>query len=110
MKQIPNHPIESFDPLLRDLASYGLVVRDDSDGDVSWHLTDEAQDRLSQILRHRLEPMVPEKLVYFDHLCAACRMRGLTRLRDGLYLCESCARARAEEGDGSEGASGPLAS
>ncbi len=107
-----NHPIESFDPLLRDLAAYGLLVHEETDGEISWHLTEKAQERLTQILRHRLEPMLPEKLVYFDHLCADCRMRGLTRLRDGLYLCESCALARSESSgrERQEGASGPLAS
>jgi hypothetical protein len=92
---IPKRRIDNFDPLLRDLASFGLVVRVEnaSSGD-SWKLTDEAQQRLDQLLEHHTESVVPEKLIYFDHLCADCRTRAPTRLADGVYLCASCLSQR----------------
>ena len=85
-----SHPIERFDPLLRELARFGLVVRDDSSGELPWHLTDEAQARLVEISVRNVKPVVPEKLVYMNHLCSDCQRRGLTRLNGGRYLCDSC--------------------
>jgi hypothetical protein len=91
---VARQPIERFDPLLRELARYALVVRDEAD-DVSWRLSEAAQARLDELLGHGVEPVLPEKLVYLSHHCADCHTRALTRLRDGRYLCDACASSLA---------------
>jgi len=88
-------PVERFDPLLRDLVAWGLVTAtpDTTAGrgtaKASWRLTDAAQRRLSELVKPT-RPLNPDQLVYLDHHCARCRVRGRTRLRDGLYLCDDC--------------------
>jgi len=89
------YPIETFDPLLRDLVSWGLVERDESAAG-SWRLVDAAQRQLTEIVAST-GPLSAESMLYFDHLCARCHQRELTRLVDGSYLCNSCTDAiRAE--------------
>jgi ribosomal protein L37AE/L43A len=85
--------IENFDPLLRDLVAWDLVVRADGDLGSSWLLTDAAQKRLGEIIRPESR-VDNEDLVYLDHLCADCRFRGITRLHDGVYLCSTCLATR----------------
>lgn len=83
------HPIERFDPLLRNLLAWCLVDQDD---DGRWSLRPEVGQRLTQLTeltRHD----APSEVVYFGHACATCRANGLTRLRDGRYLCDGCRRA-----------------
>lgn len=87
---MPSHPIERFDPLLRELARFGLVVRDETGSELPWALSTEAQARLRELLVRHDQRVVPEKLVYLNHLCADCHKRGLTRLRDDRYLCDAC--------------------
>jgi hypothetical protein len=92
------HPyrIENFDPLLRDLVAWDLVVRADGDPGSSWRLTDAAQSRLDEIIRPESR-FDHEDLVYLDHLCADCRFRGITRLHDGIYLCSTCLASRLDQ-------------
>lgn len=85
--------IESFDPLLRDLVGWGLVTRVETDGVPSWQLGEAAQDRLNEIIRPA-GSLSPEQLVYLDHFCADCQVRGTTRLHDGVYLCSACSERR----------------
>jgi ribosomal protein L37AE/L43A len=96
-------PIENFDSLLRDLASYELVTKDPEPGQ-GWHLSEAAQARLTELHDLRRATVKPENLVYLDHSCAVCQSRGLTRLRDGAYLCDACAAqgAQAEVAGGSD--------
>jgi ribosomal protein L37AE/L43A len=82
--------IRTFDPLLRDLLTWGLVFEDDE----RWVLADRVADRLRQLAAER-GPWPSEQTVYFDHRCAMCDTRRLTRFRDGDYVCDSCWRSRA---------------
>ena len=88
---MPSHPIERFDALLRELARFGLVVRDEGATGIPWALSTEAQTRLGELLMRNDQKVLPEELVYLSHKCADCHRRGLTRLREGRYLCERCA-------------------
>lgn len=83
------HPIERFDPLLRNLLSWGLVERN---ADGGWCLRPETHERLD-LLAHVTGNDVVSEVVYFGHNCAGCRTSGMTRLRDGVYLCDPCRRA-----------------
>lgn len=83
------HPIERFDPLLRNLLSWGLVERTAEGG---WRLRPETHARLDR-LAHVTDRAEASEIVYFGHSCASCRSSGMTRLRDGVYLCDSCRRA-----------------
>lgn len=83
------HPIERFDPLLRNLLSWGLVERAAEGG---WRLRPEVHDRLNR-LAHVADAADTSQIVYFGHACAGCRSSGMTRLRDGVYLCDRCRRA-----------------
>lgn len=78
-----------FDPLLRDLLAWGLVepARPAADND-RWHLAEGAQHRLEDL--HTRTETHGSPLVYFDRLCAGCRRRRLTRLHDGVHLCDAC--------------------
>ena len=82
------HPIERFDPLLRNLLSWGLV--EETAG--GWALRDDVSARLTH-LTQLTSRNAPGEVVFFGHACAVCRSSGLTRLRDGRYLCEACRRA-----------------
>jgi len=87
------YPVKTFDPLLRDLVAWDLVVHTETEAGSSWRLTEAVQSRLDEIVsRVRFSPNGP--LVYLDHRCADCQRRGLTRLLDGVYLCEACADHR----------------
>lgn len=82
------HPIERFDPLIRNLLAWGLV-EDTPDG---WRLEADVAARLSQ-LRTLTQRDVPSQVVYFGHACAVCKSNGMTRLHEGRYLCDACRRA-----------------
>jgi hypothetical protein len=87
---VATHPMERFDPLLRELARFGLIAREGTESEHSWILSAQAQERLDELLANGGEPVLPEKLVYLSRLCAECHTRALTRLREGRYLCEAC--------------------
>ena len=82
------HPIEQFDPLLRNMLAWNLV--DESGG--GWTLRPEVAERLSTLAKYTRRSE-PSEVVYFGHTCVGCRSNGLTRLRDGQYLCDDCRRA-----------------
>ncbi|MDA8309909.1 MAG: hypothetical protein M0Z46_04750 [Actinomycetota bacterium] len=84
-----DHPIERFDPLLRNMLAWDLVVETD---DGSWVLRPEVVERLRGLVSYTRRGE-PSEVVYFGHNCAGCRSSGLTRLRDGVYLCDECRRA-----------------
>lgn len=83
------HPIERFDPLLRNLLAWGLVERSAEGG---WVLRPETLERLEG-LAHVTRGTAGSEVVYFGHTCSGCRSSGMTRLRDGEYLCDACRRA-----------------
>ena len=83
------YPIERFDPLLRNLVGFDLVVRSSAAQRGSWRLTDAAQRRLDELVGS-LDPISAEQMVYLDHQCADCHLHVRTRVHDGLYLCDSC--------------------
>ena len=83
-----DYPIETFDPLLRDLVCWGLVARQDGMTETPWQLVPTAQQRLDE-----LQPTgAPQAgaIVYLDHICADCRKREPTRIHEDCYLCEKC--------------------
>jgi ribosomal protein L37AE/L43A len=83
------HRVEQFDPLLRNMLSWDLVQETD---DGRWVLRPDVAERLGTLARYarRTEP---SEVVYFGHPCARCKSNGMTRLRDGTYLCDECRRA-----------------
>lgn len=83
------HPIERFDPLLRNMLSWHLVEETDSG---SWELRPDVVERLSGLAKYTRRNE-PSEVVYFGHICVGCRSNGLTRFRDGQYLCDECRRA-----------------
>lgn len=85
--------IQTFDPLLRDLITWGLV----SSGEEGWELSERAQQRLSE-LAAASGPWPAERTVYFGHRCHQCGLKALTRLREGVYVCDDCRRRGAAEG------------
>jgi len=86
----PNsYPIETFDPLLRDLAYWGLATRSETARGSSWRLVDAAQHRLNELVR-TAGPVAVESVLYLDHWCERCHDHGPTRLREGRYLCDAC--------------------
>jgi hypothetical protein len=101
-----SYRIETFDPLLRDLVVWGLVMKTEAEVGL-WQLTDAAQRRLDEIAE-RTRPLPPDQLVYLDRLCADCRLRGRTRLCDGVYLCEECEKHRTAKVMDAEGPSSPV--
>lgn len=87
-----DYPIETFDPLLRDLVCWGLVTRQEGTTDTPWQLVPTAQQRLDE-----LQPASAPRaaaIVYLDHLCVGCHQRGPTRIHEDRYLCESCREER----------------
>jgi len=82
------HPIERFDPLLRNMLAWNLV--EETEG--GWVLRPEVADRLNGLARYTRRDQ-PSEVVYFGHICAGCKSNGLTRLRDGSYLCDECRKA-----------------
>lgn len=91
----PKYPIDTFDPLLRDLVSWGLVERDEG-GAGSWRLVDAAQRRMTELIAAN-KPRRADAVVYFDHLCWRCHRRELTHLIDGDYICNECREKVREE-------------
>ncbi|HVC14655.1 MAG TPA: hypothetical protein VND62_07325 [Acidimicrobiales bacterium] len=83
-----DHPIERFDPLLRNMLSWNLLERTDR----GWDLRPEVADRLNSLAKITTRDE-PTEVVYFGHTCVGCKSNGLTRLRDGQYLCDDCQRA-----------------
>jgi hypothetical protein len=83
-----DYPIETFDPLLRDLVCWGLVTRQEGTTEASWQLVPAAQKRLDELRPVGAPHAV--SVVYLDHRCADCRQRGPTRMRDDCYLCATC--------------------
>lgn len=81
-------PIERFDPLLRNMLSWNLV----HETDAGWELRPEVAERLAGLARYTKHD-APSEVVYFGHNCAGCRSNGLTRFRDGQFLCDDCRRA-----------------
>lgn len=83
------HPIERFDPLLRNMLAWQLV---EETPEGTWALRPEVARRLNHLVKVSRRNDASE-VVYFGHVCAACHMSGMTRLRDGQYLCDACRRA-----------------
>lgn len=84
------HPIERFDPLLRNMLAWSLV--EETDGGGGWQLRPEVAERLTGLAKYTRRNE-PSEVVYFGHICAGCKSNGLTRLKDGEYLCDDCRRA-----------------
>ena len=84
-------PIETFDALLRDLATWNLVVPVDVEGDEAetWQLVPRAQHRLVELTKAR-GPWPAERTAYLGRRCADCGQRELTWMRLGTYLCDTC--------------------
>lgn len=88
-------PIETFNPLLRSLLTWGLVEHvEGADGCPRWVLIEEVQERLDALTPPPRE--APASLAYLDHLCGRCREQRLTHLIDGRFLCERCERTESE--------------
>jgi hypothetical protein len=83
------HPIERFDPLLRNMLAWRLV---EQTPDGVWALSPEVARRLSHLVTVTRRGDSSE-VVYFGHACAMCHSSGMTRLREGRYLCDPCHRA-----------------
>jgi hypothetical protein len=90
-----HYPIQTFDPLLRDLVGWGLVERQDEEGAERWQLVPDAQRRLDELLSPTQISSVGAD-VYLNRLCGRCHQRGLTRLREESYLCDTCLAERPE--------------
>jgi hypothetical protein len=86
-------PIDTFDALLRDLVTWDLVVPGEGDDAQAWQLVARAQQRLGELTIAR-GPWPAERTVYLDRLCADCRRRQLTWVRDGTYVCDPCWQKR----------------
>lgn len=86
-------PIGAFDALLRDMVAFELVCREGTGPGAVWQLSAAARQRLDDLVPPTTNP-APEDLVYLDHRCHSCRRHGVTRLRDGVFLCDAC-RAEA---------------
>lgn len=83
------HPVERFDPIFRNLLAWRLV---EPLPDGGWQLHPDVVARLSH-LSHMTKPSETTEVVYFGHACVTCRASGLTRLREGQYICDACQRA-----------------
>jgi hypothetical protein len=91
------HPIETFDPLLRDLVGWGLVERSEEGTGTGWQLVPAAQQRLDDLLAPSGATGTGTGAdVYLNRLCADCHQRGLTRLRGECYLCDRCWTVRED--------------
>ena len=86
-------PIGRFDPLLRDLLAFNLVVKTTAARRGAWRLADGVQLRLDELLGSS-SPASAERMVYLDHFCADCGLQVRTRLHEGFYLCEECLACR----------------
>ena len=86
-------PIETFDALLRDLLTCGLVVRSEGDDGKNWRLVARAQQRLGD-LAITVGPWPAERTAYLDRQCADCGRRKLTWVRKDSFLCDACWQKR----------------
>jgi ribosomal protein L37AE/L43A len=82
-------PIKTFDPLLRDLLHWGLLVRAEEPAGTTWQLSERAAARLNDISAET-HAFSAERMVFLDHRCGACGVRRLTRLRESRYICDAC--------------------
>ena len=87
--QTTNMPIDRFDPLLRDLLTWGLIVPTQSGEAPRWKLAEAAEERLCE-LAAGADPGPPEMVVRLGRRCAKCQDRRPTWLRGGAYICEAC--------------------
>jgi hypothetical protein len=94
-------PVETFDALLRDLVTWGLVVPADDDDGRGWLLVPRAQERLAQLTRAR-GPWPEELTAYLGRRCGDCKSREVTWLRHGAYVCDRCWQRRLARSDDSE--------
>lgn len=88
------HPIERFDPLLRNMLAWNLV---DESTDGTWTLRPDVNERLTRLAQLTRRPET-SAVVYFGHVCAACRTSGATRRYEGRYLCDACGRGLEQPG------------
>lgn len=102
--QSQSHRIETFDPLLRDLVAWGLVLPPEREGG-SWRLAEPARQRLRE-LAVNTKPVDAQAVLYFNHRCAGCEARGATRLIGDRYMCDRCSRALADPHPEPEAANG----
>lgn len=91
-------PVETFDALLRDLVTWGLVVPTDGEADQGWLLVPRAQERLAQLTRTR-GPWPEERTAYLGRRCADCGGREVTWMRHGSYVCDPCWQRRLAHSD-----------
>ncbi|GEM_PF-2566874 len=96
-----NHPIESFDSLLRNLLTYDLVEQSDD----RWVLRPFAARRLSELAD--AAPQHARISVYIGYLCERCHAAGITRAFQGQRLCDACIRAAMEQPNGTAPESAP---
>jgi hypothetical protein len=82
-------PIKTFDPLLRDLLHWGLLVRAEDPSGTHWQLAERTEQRLND-LASETRAFSAERMVFLDHSCGECGLRRLTRLRDSRYICDAC--------------------
>jgi hypothetical protein len=87
---VSNHPIESFDSLLRNLLTYDLVEQDDG----RWVLRPFAARRLSELADS--SPQHARVSVYIGYLCERCHAAGITRAFEGQRLCDACIEAASQ--------------
>lgn len=90
-RPVTGYDIRLFDPLLRDLVTWGLVVAKDGEPTGRWELVEAAQRRIDEVARPARQ-VGRERMIYLDHRCASCRTRRTTQLRGDRYLCEECLR------------------
>lgn len=88
-RSMDEHPIERFDPLLRNMLAWHLV---EETAEGTWALRPDVARRLNHLVELSRRNDASE-VVYFGHTCAACHTSVMTRLRDGRYLCDPCRRA-----------------
>lgn len=80
---------ERFDPILRELLSERLAVRQAGGEDPGpWVLTELVQRRLDEL--ERTVPDPAKVAVYFGHRCAVCQQFVATRRVEGRYVCSTC--------------------
>lgn len=76
-----------FDPLLRELLTFGLVAKDLDGDSVRWVLTEEVQRRLTSLDR----PAPDQSSMFFvGHRCDRCRDHTVTRRIADARLCARC--------------------
>jgi len=86
-------PVETFDEVLRDLLTCGLVARVTGNDSRGWQLVARAQQRLEE-LAIAVGPWPVERTVYLYRECADCRKRHLTWVRKDSNLCDLCSQRR----------------